>query len=159
MFQGVKMNNELLLRPANKSDIESLVEFNYRMALEAEDKELDRDCLQKGVLGILDDVSKGFYLVAEHNIDGVIASLMITKEWSDWRNGYFWWVQSVYVKADYRKQGVYKRLYEKVKEQAKDDGNSCGIRLYVDKENLIAQRAYLALGMKETFYRLFEEET
>ena len=152
------MSNELLFRLADKSDIENLVEFNYIMALETEDKELDRDCLQKGVLAVLNDAAKGFYFVAEHNIDGVIASLMITKEWSDWWNGYFWWVKSVYVKTDYRKQGVYRSLYEKVKGNAKEDGNCCGLRLYVDKENLIAQRAYLALGMVETFYRLFEEE-
>ena len=152
------MSNELLFRLAKKSDIDSIVEFNYRMALETEDKELNKECLRKGVIGMFNDINKGFYFVAEHNVDGVIAALMITKEWSDWRDGYFWWVQSVFVKNDYRRKGVYRRLYENVRYQAKEDGNCCGLRLYVDKENLIAQRAYFAMGMKETYYKLFEEE-
>jgi GNAT superfamily N-acetyltransferase len=152
------MSNELLFRLAKESDLECLVEFNYRMAAETEDRELDRKCLRQGVLSTLNDISKGFYLIAEHDIAGVIASLMITKEWSDWRNGHFWWVQSVFVKKDYRGKGVYRRLYEDVKDRAKEDGCCCGLRLYVEKENLIAQRAYFALGMKETYYKLFEEE-
>jgi GNAT superfamily N-acetyltransferase len=152
------MSNELIFRLAKDSDTESLVEFNYRMALETEDKKLDRECLKKGVESMLNDSGKGFYLVAEDKDKGTIASLMITKEWSDWRNGYFWWVQSVFVKNNYRRQGIYRRLYEKIKSLAKEDGCCCGLRLYVEKENLIAQRAYFALGMVETFYKLFEEE-
>ena len=109
------MNKELVYRLGIKSDLENLIEFNYRMALETEDKELGRNCLQRGVLNMLNDTNKGFYLVAEHNIDGVIASLMITKEWSDWRDGYFWWVQSVYVKENYRRRGIYRSLYQNVK--------------------------------------------
>ncbi len=152
------MNKELVYRLGIKSDLENLVEFNYRMALETEDKELDRNCLQRGVLNMLSDTNKGFYLVAEHNTDGVIASLMITKEWSDWRDGYFWWVQSVYVKENYRRRGIYRRLYQNVKNIAQKSNNCCGLRLYVEKENLIAQSTYLALGMQETHYKFFEEE-
>jgi GNAT superfamily N-acetyltransferase len=152
------MSNELIFRLAKKTDVESLVEFNYRMALETEDKELDRECLKNGVQNMLNDSDKGFYLVAEEKDEGAAGSLMITKEWSDWRNGYFWWVQSVFVENNFRRQGIYRHLYEKVKSLAKEDGGCCGLRLYVDKENLIAQRAYLALGMDETYYKLFEEE-
>jgi predicted GNAT family acetyltransferase len=157
-IKRLNMNDRLLFRLAKKSDLECLVEFNYKMALETEDKKLDRSYLQQGVLSVLNDTNKGFYFVAEHDTNGVIASMMITKEWSDWRNGHFWWVQSVFVKKDYRQQGVYRSLYKKVKCLAKENSNCCGLRLYVEKENLIAQRAYFALGMKETYYKLFEEE-
>jgi len=87
-----------------------------------------------------------------------VGQLMITKEWSDWRNGEFWWVQSVYVEKDYRGQGVYHQLYDKVKELAKADGNVCGLRLYVDRDNSNAQKAYTRLGMIKTNYILYEEE-
>lgn len=83
---------------------------------------------------------------------------MITKEWSDWRNGLFWWIQSVYVKPEYRRQGIYRRMYRFVKDLAENHPEVCGCRLYVEKENTVAQSTYSALGMTETHYKLFEEE-
>ena len=152
------MNNELLFRVGKKKDTSTIVEFNYRMARETEDKELDKLCLEKGVISLISDFQKGFYLVAEDEQSGVVASLMVTKEWSDWRNGYFWWIQSVYVSSDFRRRGIYSELYANIKNRAENNEECCGLRLYVDRENLIAQRAYSALGMQETFYKLFEEE-
>jgi ribosomal protein S18 acetylase RimI-like enzyme len=95
-------------------------------------------------------------LVAEE--DNIIqASLMVTTEWSDWRNGLFWWIQSVYVQPEFRRMGLYSKLYQKVKSLADDESNVCGFRLYVEHENVTAQNTYHALGMEETDYKMFEE--
>ena len=100
--------------------------------------------------------SHGFYLVAEK--DGEIAgSLMVTTEWSDWRNGVVWWVQSVYVRDEYRRQGIYRGLYEEVKTLSNNDESVCGFRLYVEKDNVNAQKTYESLGMIETDYLMYEE--
>ena len=99
----------------------------------------------------------GFYLIAES--DGIPeGQLMITKEWSDWRNGEFWWIQSVYVHPDFRKNNIYKKLYNEAIKLAKEFENVCGIRLYVDKDNNIVQKVYSKLGMKESNYLFFEED-
>jgi ribosomal protein S18 acetylase RimI-like enzyme len=126
------------------------------MALETEHKELLPEVIGAGVRALLDDPSAGFYLVA--TTEGrVIASLMITKEWSDWRKGSFWWIQSVYVRPQWRRKGVYRSLYRHVRELAARDPAVCGFRLYVERENSRAQATYRALGMKETRYLVFEE--
>lgn len=126
------------------------------MALETENKELDGDILSKGVNRLIADPSKGFYLVAEQN-NQVVGSLMVTTEWSDWRNGVFWWVQSVYISPDFRRQGIYSKLYEQVKDLAEKQGDVCGFRLYVEKDNSIAQQTYESLGMHSSHYLMYEE--
>lgn len=144
------------VRLATPQDAPVLVEFNAAMALETEGKHLLGEVIGAGVASLLGNPASGFYVVAE-KADRVIGSLMITKEWSDWRNGTFWWIQSVYVRPELRRQGVYKRLYRHVQELAAGDPAVCGFRLYVERENGRAQETYRALGMKQTRYLVFEE--
>ena len=147
---------DIKIRTAVISDLDALVNFNQSMAKETENKELDNKVLQSGVGALIDDPTKGFYLVAEQDSQ-VVGSLMVTNEWSDWRNAVFWWVQSVYILPQFRRKGIYAKLYEEVKSLAKQDGNVCGWRLYVEKVNIIAQQTYKALGMDESHYLMFEE--
>jgi GNAT superfamily N-acetyltransferase len=126
------------------------------MALETERKVLDRERLTRGVMAVLDDATKGFYLVAEDASGEVIGQLMVTFEWSDWRDGVFWWIQSVYVVPEARRTGVYRALYERVLRLAADDGGVCGVRLYVERENEPAMSTYRALGMARAHYEMFE---
>src|SRR3990167_5567248 len=131
----------MTIRKAQIKDCVSLVENNLRMAYETEGKRLNKIILQKGVSAVLKFPEKGFYLIAE--INGTVAgSLMITNEWSDWRNSTFWWIQSVYVLPEFRKKGIYRKLYREVKRLAKKEKNVCGIRLYVEKNNIKAQKVY-----------------
>jgi GNAT superfamily N-acetyltransferase len=142
------------IRRANTSDHAVLVEFNRRMAWETEQKRLDVEVLTQGVAAIVADPAKGFYLVAERGGD-VIGQLMISSEWSDWRNGFFWWIQSVYVREDARRQGVFQCLYREVERSARKAGHVIGIRLYVERDNAAARRTYEKLGMKEEAYRIY----
>ena len=146
----------LQIRLATRADAKVLIEFNSAMALETEKKQLLPEVIGAGVAALLDNPASGFYVVAEAE-GRVVGSLMITKEWSDWRNGNFWWIQSVYVRPAFRRQGVYKQLYRHVQELAARDPAACGFRLYVEGENRRAQAAYRALGMSETGYCVFEE--
>jgi ribosomal protein S18 acetylase RimI-like enzyme len=143
------------IRLATPADAGALIEFNAAMALETEGKELLPDVIGAGVRSLLGNPAAGFYLLAEQ--DSAVGSLMITKEWSDWRNGTFWWIQSVYVRPEFRRKGVYKSLYRHVQELASKDPAVCGFRLYVERENERAQATYRALGMKQTHYLVFEE--
>ena len=147
---------QIKIRVAEKSDLASLVTFNQLMAWETEQKTLDESILSKGVAALIADQNKGFYLVAEQD-KKVVGSLMVTTEWSDWRNGVFWWVQSVYISPDFRRQGVYAQLYAEVKSLAEQQQNVCGFRLYVEKENLVAQKTYESLGMEQSHYLMYEE--
>ena len=147
---------QISIRVANIQDVAALVDFNQSMALETENKKLDSAILSKGVGALIADPNKGFYLVAEQNSQ-VVGSLMVTTEWSDWRNAVFWWIQSVYIVPQSRRQGIYALLYTKVKELAQQNGNICGFRLYVEKENTIAQRTYEAMGMEQSHYLMYEE--
>ena len=147
---------QIKIRVAEKSDLASLVTFNQLMAWETEQKTLDESILCKGVAALIADNNKGFYLVAEQD-KKVLGSLMVTSEWSDWRNGVFWWIQSVYISPDFRRQGVYAQLYTHVKNLAAQQQNICGFRLYVEKENLIAQKTYESLGMGQSHYLMYEE--
>ena len=142
---------------ATSSDLKALVDFNQAMAEETEGKRLDRQTLTHGVKRVLDDDDKGFYLVARR--DGlVVGQLMVTYEWSDWRNGTFWWIQSVYVAPHARGHGIYRALHDAVRQSALDDGHVCGIRLYVEHENTGAQETYRKVGMRASHYLMFEEE-
>ncbi len=144
------------IRRAGIADAAALSLFNQNMALETEGIELIPEIIDAGVKTMIENPQMGFYLVAEDN--GVIAAaLMTTTEWSDWRNGLFWWIQSVYVLPEYRRQGLYRKLYEEVKRLAANESNVCGFRLYVEHENVAAQKTYRALGMDETQYKLYEE--
>ena len=145
------------IRKARKEDIDALIGFNEAMALETEGKKLFTGTLRKGVEAVFDDPQKGFYLVAEDS-RRVIGGLMVTCEWSDWRNAWFWWIQSVYVNPDYRGHRIYSQLYDFVKSKAAAAGNVCGFRLYVEKENAHAQRVYEKVGMEQTYYLMYEEK-
>lgn len=146
------------IRIATREDIAALVQFNLAMALETEHKHLDEALLTAGVSAVFGDNGKGFYVVAD--VDGsVAAGLMVTTEWSDWRNGWFWWIQSVYVRPEHRGSGLYGQMYEFVRSRAAEAGNVCGFRLYVEKENERAQRVYEKLGMERTYYIMYEQET
>ncbi len=145
------------IRLATKSDSENLIAFNQAMAMETENKRLDSDILSAGVLSIFEDDRKGFYVVAESG-ERIVGGLMITYEWSDWRSGWFWWIQSVYIEPEYRGQGIYSELYSFVKNRAREVGGVCGFRLYVEKDNRHAQDVYRKLGMEETYYQMFEEK-
>ena len=147
----------LTIRKGARPDASTIAEFNIAMAMETEGLKLDRNKIESGVRGMMNNPNFGFYLVAEHE-GRTVGSLMITYEWSDWRNGLFWWIQSVYVIPEYRRRGVYRAMYRKVKELASGDPGVCGFRLYVEKENDTAQNTYRTLGMKETDYKMFEEE-
>ena len=143
------------IRKASVSDKNIIRDFNIALALETENLKLDPLLVMQGVEAVLDDNSKGFYLLAiEEN--HVIGQLMITTEWSDWRNGYFWWIQSVFIHPDFRQQGVFKQLTQGVRSLANHKSSICGLRLYVDNENENARRVYQQLGWIETNYSLFE---
>ncbi len=143
------------IRSAGPTDVDVLVRFNAALASETEDRQLDLDLLRAGVETLLADGAKGRYLIAERAGE-VLGALAVTTEWSDWRNGWFWWVQSVYVDASARRQGVYSALYEAVLRDAKNDPKVCGVRLYVERENDRARQTYAQMGMQETAYRLYE---
>ena len=144
------------IRQATPGDINTLAQFNMNMALETEAVRLKPEVITAGVAGVIENPQRGFYLVADD--DGEIAaSLMVTFEWSDWRNGNFWWIQSVYVVPVYRRQGLYRRLYEEVQRRAASEDEVCGFRLYVEHNNLAAQQTYRNLGMTETDYLMMEE--
>lgn len=146
----------MIIRAAIPNDADSLVEFNQAMALETEGKQLDPDILASGVNGVFADEKKGFYVVAER--DGqIVGGLMVTFEWSDWRNAWFWWIQSVYILPEDRGQGIYRRLYDFVKQMSGRKGNVCGIRLYVENDNSHARRVYKTVGMEASHYLMYEE--
>jgi ribosomal protein S18 acetylase RimI-like enzyme len=146
------------IRTANRADIPMLAEFNRAMAQESEDKPLDIAKVKAGIGGLFDRPTEGRYLIAEDERGVAAGALMLTFEWSDWRNGRFWWIQSVYVQPQFRRSGVYRALHAHVRAAAQAEPDACGLRLYVERDNTGAQATYLAMGMIETHYRLFEEE-
>lgn len=152
---------DIALRQATRSDIELLVEFNRAHAAEVEDRGLNPEVLRKGIGHLMDEPRDGFYLIAEApDATGAVepaGTLMVTKEWSDWRNAHFWWIQSVYVHPQHRRRGLYSALHNEVARQARA-ANACGLRLYVEKENTGAQATYRAHGMDATYYLMFEED-
>jgi len=143
------------IRDASSADLSTLVHFNLAMARETEARELAQNTVNDGVRRLLEDPSRGRYLVATVD-DNIVGQLMLTREWSDWRNGDFWWIQSVYVAPAFRRRGVFSTLFEHVRDQARDDSGVCGLRLYVDHANTRAQEAYRNLGAATTDYVLME---
>jgi len=142
-------------RTATTTDIPVIVDFQIAMAMETEDLQLNREVCSAGVRQVFERTALGRYYVAE--VDGrVVASLMVTYEWSDWRNGLVWWIQSVYVVPQARRQGIYAGLYDHVRSLAKSDPDVRGIRLYVDRRNAAAQEVYARLGMDGGHYQVFE---
>lgn len=147
--------SEVHYREGVPTDAEAIVDFQVAMARETEDLDLEREVTTKGVHAVFADPSHGRYFVAESG-GRVVASLMITYEWSDWRNGVVWWIQSVYVIPEFRRQGVYAGLYRHVKAMVDAEPAIRGIRLYVDERNTRAQEVYARLGMNGEHYKVFE---
>jgi len=150
------MTDLIHIRLATPRDAEVLIRFNSAMALETERKALLPEVVSAGVHYLLDQPGAGFYMIAEVGTT-VAGSLMVTNEWSDWRNGNFWWIQSVYVHPEFRRRGVYRQLYRNLQTLAARDPAVCGFRLYVERDNVRAQATYRASGMTGTRYLVFEE--
>ncbi|WP_199098343.1 GNAT family N-acetyltransferase [Dyella sp. ASV21] len=146
----------ILIRLAQRTDAAHIAEWNRAMAWETEAKALDPAVLARGVAAVFDEPRRGFYLLAERNGEPC-GCLLVTYEWSDWRAGDFWWVQSVYVVEAARREGVFRRLYEDVQQRALKAG-AVGLRLYVETENERAQRTYAGLGMERCHYYMYEAE-
>lgn len=143
------------VRPAVTNDSPTIVDFQLEMARETEGLMLNRQTLSDGVMAIFNDQQKGRYFVAEINRE-VAASMMITREWSDWRNQWVYWLQSVFIEKAYRGQGMFRKMYESIQELVKQDNEVAGIRLYVDVANKNAIEVYSALGMNGEHYKVFE---
>jgi len=147
--------DNLIIRRGELKDAVTLASYNLQMAMETEDKRLDPYVVSAGVRAALLDADKGIYFVADLN-GRVIGQLMITREWSDWRNGDMWWIQSVYVHADFRKQGVFRELFEYAESEARK-AEAVAIRLYVEKDNAHAQATYGSLGLETSHYLVMEK--
>ena len=143
------------IRKAALQDLDTVVDFQMKMAWETEELQLEEAVLRKGVEAALTDPDKGQIYVTEDR-GRVIGSLMVTREWSDWRNGWVWWIMSLYVIPEYRKQGVFKRMYAYLTECVNADRDLMGLRLYVDKRNVRARKVYAAVGMSGEHYDTFE---
>ncbi len=151
----------IAVRPAHRQDLDTLVAFNAAMALETERRVLDRQRLRCGVEAVLASSARGFYVVAETHAEHeprVVGQLMVTYEWSDWRNGTFWWIQSVYVEPQWRRRGVLRSLHEHILRETRARPDVCGVRLYVEADNTAAQTAYERLGLAASTYRIFERD-
>ena len=145
----------MIIRKATTDDIRTIAAFQQKMAYETESLELDSEVLLEGVGNVFRDPSKGFYLVAQEK-ESIIASMLLTPEWSDWRNSLFLWIQSLYVIPAYRRKGVFRMMYDHVQQMVRESDGYAGIKLYVDQGNERAQEAYRRVGMKASHYNLFE---
>ncbi len=151
----------LTVRLARPDDAATIASFSAAMARETENRRLDLDRLQAGTAALLDSSERGFFMVAELEQAGrrlLLGQLMITYEWSDWRNGVFWWIQSVYVEQAWRRQNVFRRMHEAVMALAKTSPNVCGVRLYVEASNSTAQTVYRRVGLAPSSYAIFETD-
>jgi len=157
----------LRIRAATPSDAAQLAQWAQAMALETEHRQLDPATVLAGMVACIADADKARYFVAmqdaslagRETIGVAVGTLMLTREWSDWRNGQWWWIQSVYVAPGHRRQGVFAALYRHVEQLAHATPGVIGLRLYVERENAIAQRTYAALGMQDAGYAIFEHRT
>jgi GNAT superfamily N-acetyltransferase len=151
------MSDSISIRNATRDDVIFLRDCNIAMAHESEQKQLAPEVLTRGIVAVFDHPERGFYIVAER--EGVrVGSLLITHEWSDWRNGGWWWIQSVYVIPDARRSGVFRSMYREIDARARKSAGVIGLRLYVEKENTRAQQTYAALGMEPAHYSLYQRE-
>ena len=144
----------IIIRNAKSEDAPAIIDFQLKMAWETEKMTLNPETVTKGVYAIFDNHSRGEYYVAETE-SRVVASLLITYEWSDWRNCNVWWFQSVYVVPDYRRQGIFRKMYTFIKSKVEEVG-AAGLRLYVETKNIRAKRTYEALGMNSEHYSFYE---
>ena len=153
--------SEVHIRSARMEDVEAIAAFSAAMAHETEGRVLDREQLCHGTRSLLETPAYGFFLVAEHqgvHASVVVAQLMVTYEWSDWRNAVFWWIQSVYVDPDWRRKGIFRKMHATVMATAKADPKVCGVRLYVESDNRLAQDVYRKVGLKPSSYAVFETD-
>ena len=153
--------HQLTIRPAGRDDVDSIVAFSAAMAMETEQRRLDQAKLREGTQTLLNTPSFGFFMVAEIRETErpvLVGQLMVTYEWSDWRNGVFWWIQSVYVHPNWRRRGVFRRMHDAVVSQAKADPKVCGIRLYVEQDNHSAETVYQRVGLARSAYRVYEDD-
>lgn len=153
--------DHLTVRLARPEDAATIASFSAAMALETENRRLDFDRLHGGTISLLESPDRGFFMVAELEQAGIrrlLGQLMITYEWSDWRNGVFWWIQSVYVDPAWRRQSVFRRMHETVMATAKTSQNVCGVRLYVEESNSTAQAVYRRVGLTPSSYAIFETD-
>ena len=145
----------LIVRSAGDIDIDRIVLYSQALARESEGRELDRKTLKAGIEAVFSEPARGQYFVAQ-KAGEVVGQMMVTYEWSDWRNGNVWWVQSVYVSKQHRREGIYRLLHEYVRSLAREE-KAVGLRLYVDRDNEAAQRTYRALGMQASDYLMYED--
>jgi len=150
------MPSDVKVRIAERKDIETIAELNLAMAWETESRRLNPAVLARGIAAVFDNPVHGFYVVAECD-DQVVGCLLITFEWSDWRSGLFWWIQSLYVRPTFRRCGVFRQLHDFIKAEALRRPETCGLRLYVEQSNHVAQSAYRRMGMECSTYQLYEE--
>ena len=150
-----RVHANLRVRTAVPGDTETIARFNESMARETERIELDSSVVRAGVQAVFGREDRGFYLLAEFR-DQVVGQTLITREWSDWRNAWFWWVQSVYVQPEYRRCGVFRALFHETRRRAGESGSVCGLRLYVAETNALASTVYEDLGMAASHYRFHE---
>ncbi len=144
-----------VIRNATLDDIGRMADWAVAMAWETEEKALDPDTVRRGIRAVFDQPGRGCYFIAERGGEPA-GTLMLTYEWSDWRDGDWWWIQSVYVAPEHRRQGVYAALYTHVKQAAESRADVCGLRLYVEHHNTNAQRTYESLGMTDAGYKMYE---
>jgi len=150
------MSEPITIRMGTPEDADTIADFSIKLAWESEDIKLDPATVTKGVHALFENPQYGFYIVAEQ-AGIILGGLMITYEFSDWRNGVIWWVQSVYVRPEFRRQGILKNLFAFIREKARQQGNVCGFRLYVEENNHNALAGYERVGMKKTGYDMYED--
>jgi len=143
------------IRRATNGDVATIVGFNAQLAQETEGLALNREMARRGVEDALADSAKGSYWLAEVH-GAVVGQLLVTTEWSDWRDGYFWWIQSVFVRKEWRGRGIFQALFDFIREQAAEHQEVCGVRLYVESANARAKQIYEHLGMERTHYEVYE---
>ena len=153
--------DQLNIRLARLEDAMTIASFSAAMAFETEGRRLDLDRLHLGTIALIETPARGFFIVAEQDQGDsrrLLGQLMVTYEWSDWRNGAFWWIQSVYVDPGWRRQNVFRRMHETVVATAKTSPNVCGVRLYVEKNNSAAQAVYRKVGLALSSYAIYETD-
>jgi len=143
------------VRAASIFESEIIINFQIKMALETENLKLEKSSVRKGINAVFKDLSKGKYYVAEENCR-IVGSLLTTYEWSDWKNGMILWIQSVYIIPEYRRKGIFKKMYIYLKKMVEESDELIGLKLYVNKTNIVAQKTYEKIGMDGEHYKLFE---